>query len=238
MKAFILVIATLLANSLEVYAACYDYVLINTRGTGEPQGESIGFKEMISEVLATLANGVRYDTVYPAAPDLTQQTTFIGSSDIENEIQQGLQACPEQKYALLGYSQGATVTNEVLQAFAPTSPQGQSIKAIVLVGNPYHLPNKPGNVDEDCGSSTAGASGVLLPTANYTIPDAWYATGKVRDICFTDDPVCNGYNVGTLFSPSHFFYGFSESVQECGREFLVEMLSFIAHGIYFQNDGI
>ena len=106
MKALITILATLLANSLEVYAACHDYVLINSRGTGEPQGESIGFKEMISEVLATLPNGVRYDTVYPAAPDLTQQTTFIGSSDIENEIQQGLQACPEQKYALLGYSQG------------------------------------------------------------------------------------------------------------------------------------
>ncbi|KAF2164206.1 carbohydrate esterase family 5 protein [Zasmidium cellare ATCC 36951] len=225
MNTVALLLAILLANCIPVHAACHDYVLINTHGTGEPQGESIGFRGMISDVLAALPNGVRYDTVYPAAPDLTQQTTFIGSSDIGNEIQQGLQSCPEQRYALLGYSQGATVTNEVLQAFSPTSAQGQSIEAIVLVGNPYHRPNKAGNVDEDCGTSTAGASGVLLPTANYTIPDAWYATGKVRDICFTDDPVCSGYDLGTLFSPSHFFYGFSKSVQECGREFLVEMLS-------------
>lgn len=129
--------------------------------------------------MATLPSGGRHDTVYPAAPDGTQQTTFIGSKDIRSVIQDGLQACPAQKYALLGYSQGATVTNEVLQAFSPSSSEGQALKAVVLVGNPYHLPNKTGNVDETCGSSTAGASGILLSTANYTIPDSWYATGKV-----------------------------------------------------------
>lgn len=99
-------IALLLVNCLTAYAACNDYLLIDTRGTGEPQGESIGFRGMISDVLATLPNGARYDTVYPAAPDVTQQTTLIGSSDIENVIQQGLQTCPQQQYALLGYSQG------------------------------------------------------------------------------------------------------------------------------------
>lgn len=100
------IFAILLANCLAVYAACNDYLLVDTRGTGEPQGESIGFKDMISDVLATLPDGARYDTVYPAAPDVTQQTTLIGSSDIENVIQQGLQTCPQQQYALLGYSQG------------------------------------------------------------------------------------------------------------------------------------
>lgn len=214
-----------LALALEASAVCYDYLLIDSRGTGEPQGESIGFRGMIDQVMATIPNGGRHDTIYPAAPDGTQKTTFIGSKDIEKVIQDGLQACPAQKYALLGYSQGATVTNEALQFFSPSSPAGQAIRAVVLVGNPYHLPNKQGNVDENCGTTTAGASGVLLPTASYTIPDSWYDTGKVQDICFTDDSVCNGFGLGDLLSPSHFFYGFSKSVQDCGANFLVKKLA-------------
>lgn len=112
MKTFTVTLAGFLTNSLLASATCYDYLLIDSRGTGEPQGESIGFKGMIADVLATLPNGARYDTVYPAAPDITQETTFIGSMDIENVIQQGLQSCPQQKYALLGYSQGKNIPRE------------------------------------------------------------------------------------------------------------------------------
>lgn len=73
---------------------------------------------MIDQVMAANRDGSRYDTVYPAAPDASQQTTFIGSNDIANFIQTGLQACPLQRYALPGYSQGTTVMNQVVQRFA------------------------------------------------------------------------------------------------------------------------
>lgn len=205
-------------------ATCKDYLLIDSRGTGELQGESIGFRGMISQVMTALPNGGRHDTLYPAAPDLTQQTTFIGSTDIERLIQNGLKNCPEQKYALLGYSQGATVTNQVLQKFAPSSTEGQAIKAVVLVGNPYHVPDAQGNKDEKCGTKTAGANGILNPIADYRIPGAWYQTGKVLDICYTNDSVCNGLNLGNLFSPNHLVYGFDPSVQSCGAHFLVTKL--------------
>ena len=140
-------------------------------------------------------------------------------------IEQGITACPAQEYALLGYSQGATVTNQVLQHFAPSSAGASKIQAVVSIGNPYHLSNREGNRDEECGSSTAGASGILLGTEPYEIPEAWYDTGKVRDICFTDDQVCNGVGVGNLFSGAHLLYGFEESVQSCGAEFVVGQLS-------------
>jgi len=206
-------------------ADCHDYILINTRGTGEPQGTSIGFRAMLNEILAAVHGGSVYDTRYLAAPDATQLTVKIGSDDVIQFINDGLASCPEQRYALFGYSQGATVTNQVLQNFTTTSPQGQQIKSIVDIGNPYHLPNKQGNADENCGASTAGATGILNPIEDFGIPDDWYATGKVRDICFSHDQVCNGVSLGNIFSGEHLLYGFSESVQSCGAEFVVPKLS-------------
>jgi hypothetical protein len=206
-------------------ADCHDYILINTRGTGEPQGESIGFRDIIAEILRSVPGGTSYNTRYPAAPDATQLTTRVGSSDIISLIEDNVANCPEQEYALLGYSQGATVTNQVLQHFATTSLEGLKIRGVVLIGNPYHLSNKEGNRDEECGSSTAGANGILLGSEPYEIPEAWYATGKVRDICFTDDQVCNGVSVGNLFSSAHLQYGFDESVQSCGAGFVVGQLA-------------
>lgn len=207
-------------------ASCARYVLIDSRGTGEPQGESEGFVSMISMVLSALPNGTRYDTVYPATADITQETTFTGSVDIERFINSGLVSCPAQKYALLGYSQGATVTNEVLHNFTVSSPQGQAIKAVVNIGNPYHLPNKTGNADDKCGSTTDGATGALVGQGTqYEIPDSWYATSKVRDICFENDQVCNGINAADLLSNAHLLYGMTASVQSCGADFLIAKLS-------------
>jgi pimeloyl-ACP methyl ester carboxylesterase len=203
---------------------CHSYILINTRGTGEPQGESIGFRGMIADILRNAPGGISYNTRYLAAPDATQVTTLVGSNDIISLIEEGTQNCPEQQYALLGYSQGATVTNQVLQHFATSSQEGRRVKSVVLIGNPYHLSNRQGNRDETCGSSTAGASGILLGSAPYEIPEDWYATGKVRDICFADDQVCNGASVGNLFSGTHLLYGFEESVQTCGAGFVVDRL--------------
>jgi hypothetical protein len=203
--------------------ACHSYILINTRGTGEPQGESAGFHTMIASILHSVPGGASYNTSYPA--DITQHTTLAGANDIIALISQGTQICPQQEYALLGYSQGATVTDRVLQYFPPSSQEGQRIRGVVLIGNPYHVPNRNGNVDERCGASTAGASGLGLGDDPYEIPDAWYATGKVRDICFTDDQVCNGVNLGNVFSGSHLKYGSEESVQVCGASFVAGRLS-------------
>lgn len=206
-------------------ADCHEYVLINTRGTGEPPGTSIGFRAMLNDILAAVPSGSIYDTRYPAAPDATQYTIKFGTDDVIQSINDGLARCPEQKYALFGYSQGATVINQVLQHFATSSPQGQRIKSVVNIGNPYHLPNEPGNADDNCGASTAGATGILVPIEDFGIPDAWYETGKVRDICFSDDQVCNGVSLGNIFSGDHLLYGFSESVQSCGAEFVIPKIS-------------
>ncbi|KAI7259290.1 hypothetical protein KC345_g10352 [Hortaea werneckii] len=87
-------------------ATCYDHLIIDTRGTGELQGTSIGFAAIIDQVKESVPNVGVHDTIYPAAPDVTQLTTLVGAHDIEQTIQQGLKDCPNQLNSLLGYSQG------------------------------------------------------------------------------------------------------------------------------------
>jgi hypothetical protein len=42
-------------------------VIISTKGTGQPQGPSSEFRTMVKTILASVAGGVEYDTVYPAS---------------------------------------------------------------------------------------------------------------------------------------------------------------------------
>lgn len=100
-------------------ATCYDHLIIDTRGTGELQGTSIGFAAIIDQVKESVPNVGVHDTIYPAAPDVTQLTTLVGAYDIEQTIQQGLEDCPKQLYSLLGYSQG--------KLNCPKSPEKHSI---------------------------------------------------------------------------------------------------------------
>lgn len=203
-------------------AACHDYVILSSRGTGELQGPSVGFLGMIKTTLATVPNGVEYDVVYPAAADVTQQSTFIGSRDIERYVNDGLKACPQQKYALLGYSQGATVTLEAFQNL--TGSAADVIKAVVLIGNPYQVKNQAVTVDQFGGGLTRSNDGILLPLAGtLNLSPKLPENGKALNICYIGDPVCNGIAY-TITSPAHLAYGASPGVQKLGSDFLISKL--------------
>ncbi|RMY86953.1 hypothetical protein D0861_05646, partial [Hortaea werneckii] len=170
-----------------VGATYYDHLIIDTRGTGELRGTSIGFAAINDQVQESMPNVGVHATIYPAGPDVTQVTTLV------------------------------------LQKYEPISVEGRAIEAVLLIGNPYRQPLKQGNRDEDCGNSTAGATGALVGLG-LDIPDAWYETGKVHDICFSDDLVCNGINARDLFKPHHLLYGFTSSVIDCGSSFLLDQM--------------
>jgi hypothetical protein len=55
-------------------------VIISTRGTGEIQGPSAGFRTMIRSTLSAVPNGVEYDTRYDAALDQQSQAATIDVS--------------------------------------------------------------------------------------------------------------------------------------------------------------
>jgi hypothetical protein len=67
------------AGPIEKRAACSQYTIISTRGTGELQGPSAGFRTMNSQTLAQVPGGTVYNTVYLAD---ASQNSALGTSDV------------------------------------------------------------------------------------------------------------------------------------------------------------
>nr|POE74828.1 hypothetical protein CFP56_37359 [Quercus suber] len=209
-------------------STCHDYVIISIRGTYELQGPSIGFPGMINATLNAIPNGIEYDAVYPAAPN---QTAYLGSDDVVRYITNGLESCPDQQYAILGYSQGASATMIALTNYTQPGTAGyEAIRAVLVIGNPYHIPNKAVDVDQWGQDSTRKYPGAAYNADNpgsQGIPDIYYSNGKLLDICFQEDIVCAPGYPNATFSPGHLHYGETE-VQDLGASFLIPRLG----GVY------
>ncbi|KAF2153639.1 carbohydrate esterase family 5 protein, partial [Myriangium duriaei CBS 260.36] len=203
--------------------SCKNYVIISTRGTYELQGPSIAFPGMINATLAAIANGVEYDTVYPAAAN---QTYYFGTNDIVNYIKAGLASCPDQRYVLLGYSQGAIATNVALQNFTDASNTQvyDAIRAVLVVGNPAHIAGSNANYDEFGTTLTRNYNGSYYVRGTGFIPDVFYKDHKVLDICHTKDSVCAPTYPNATFVPDHLLYGTTPQVQTEGAAFIISQL--------------
>lgn len=224
-KAIAAALAASLAMAIAQTTTCQSYVIISIRGTYELQGRSIAFASMINDTFAAVPGGIEYDAVYPAAAN---QTAYLGADDVTRYITTGLESCPDQSYAILGYSQGASATMLTLANITdPSTAIYNSIKAVLVVGNPYHVPNASINIDEFGGDSTRKYPGASYRADNASadgIAEICYQNGKLLDICHTEDIVCAPAYPDASFVPGHLRYGDAD-VQELGRKFLVEKLS-------------
>ncbi|CAD6888271.1 unnamed protein product [Tilletia controversa] len=205
--------------TLPTLATCKDYVLISSRGTQERQGPSFIFKDIIKDVLQALPNGAEVDTVYPADWGMHFE---IGSDWIFQYITKSLASCPQQKFALLGWSQGAMVSSGAIQKFAESrSAAKNSIKAAVFFGNPFHVPHRVGNVDEHGQFTTSAVSGI----ASYGNPNAatsFAQQGKLLDICFEGDTICN--RARSSDPAAHGKYGARPQITKMSVDFLLKHL--------------
>ncbi|KAL1847685.1 hypothetical protein Daus18300_013852 [Diaporthe australafricana] len=142
--------------------------LLDARGTWEPQGVSTMFYTMIQSILEQLPGAVSLSVQYPAGE---AQDTTSGEKFVVDTIIQELRECPDQKFALFGYSQGATV---MLRALSQLSGEATSaVKSIILVGNPYRLPGKASNVNETGLPGNDYTVGMFVDAAianNETVP--------------------------------------------------------------------
>jgi predicted esterase len=116
-----------------VSSSCPSYTIINTRGTGEAQGPSAGFRTMNQRVQAALTGGKIYNTVYPAGSD---QNSAQGTTDIINKITTTLRTSPNECFILEGYSQGAQATVNAMSRLTGTS--FDAVKGVFLIGDPAH----------------------------------------------------------------------------------------------------
>lgn len=158
-------------------SACPQYVLINTRGTGEPQGESSGFRTMNSQITAALSGGTIYNTVYAA--DYSQNSA-AGTADIIRRINSGLASNPNVCYILQGYSQGAAATVVALQQLGTSGAAFNAVKGVFLIGDPDHKAGLTCNVDSNGGTTTRNVNGLSVQYQG-SIPSGWVS--KTLDVC-------------------------------------------------------
>jgi hypothetical protein len=156
-------------------AGCPRYTIINTRGTGEIQGESSGFRTMNSRIRSTKSGGSTYNTVYAAG---FNQNSAAGTRDIINKITTTLRSDAGHCFILEGYSQGAAATVAALPQL--TGASFDAVKGVFLIGNPVHKSGLACNVDTNGGSTTANVNGISARLA-AGIPSNWVS--KSLDVC-------------------------------------------------------
>lgn len=176
-----LLAATGLATAAPAQSAdCRDVELVFARGTSEPAGLGRVGRALSDQLAASLGGRTfgTYAVNYPASYDFLAAAD--GATDATNRIAAVSQACPDTRFVLGGYSQGAAVVDMLLGipplgdkvgdvGSAPPMPQSLASKvaAVAVFGNPATKFGNPASV-------------ALPPFA-----------GKVIDLCNPGDPICS-----------------------------------------------
>lgn len=156
-------------------AACTDIDISFARGSGEPQGFGIVGRPLVTALTSQLSGYTvsSYAVVYGA--DLSQTSAGPGSTDLVNHITSVAAACPDTRFVLGGYSQGATVVDKALGIRTSGGDTGSAIpaalagrvSAVTVFGNPLGLQG---------GATIASSSSVY--------------GARSADYCNTSDSVC------------------------------------------------
>jgi cutinase len=172
-------------------APCTDIDVPVARGTGEPG--SLGF--IVGDpVYQAVQNRLRprsvssYAVNYPA--DLNQPTSVQrGNTDLVNHVRAQAAACPQQRFVLVGYSQGANVVDNSIGISSAGAVVGgpivatipadlaPRIAAILLFGNPIR----------SIGRQVTGTY-----------------QSRTKDYCALGDPICQPLGGNIL---AHLSYG-------------------------------
>ncbi|MFE7931840.1 cutinase family protein [Streptomyces sp. NPDC057456] len=157
-------------------AACSDIDVVAARGTFEPGTLGLIVGDPVFSALQKKLTGKSlssYAVNYPA--DLSLTSAAQGNADLVNHVKAQSTACPNQRYILVGYSQGANVVDNSIGissagavvgspivATLPTAVEPR-VAAVLLFGNPIRA----------LGKSVTGAY-----------------QSRTIDFCATGDPVC------------------------------------------------
>jgi len=133
---------------------CTDLEIIFARGTTEVQGLGIVGSPLVKGVTQLVPSTAGYAVVYPADEDFVGGPK-TGASDAENRIKTRAAACPNMKFALGGYSQGAMVVHGITLSDDLKS----KIASVVVFGDPYRLLNEAFPIDDQSNVLANCASG-------------------------------------------------------------------------------
>jgi cutinase len=157
-------------------AACADLDVVAARGTFEPGTLGLIVGDPVYAALKNKITGkslTSYAVDYPASLDLTSAAQ--GNADLVDHVTAQAASCPNQRFILVGYSQGANVVDNSIGISSAGAVVGSPIvatipaaleprvAAVLLFGNPIRA----------LGKSVTGTY-----------------QGRTVDFCATGDPIC------------------------------------------------
>ncbi|MCJ1381312.1 hypothetical protein MMC17_004422 [Xylographa soralifera] len=170
--------------------------MIVARATTEQPG--YGALGQVVEEVCSQVNGSTSEAVdYPANGLFNftkyQQSETIGIQNMTNALMAYTQACPQSRIALLGYSQGAQVTGDMLcgrtsDKFTPTDPVPAkytgNVRAILQLGDPSNVADLPWHQGNGTGSG-------IFPRKDLTpcngLANVWQSWCDNQDIFCTSN---------------------------------------------------
>ncbi|MFI5675381.1 cutinase family protein [Streptomyces cellulosae] len=170
-------------------AACTDVEIVSARGTFEPGRLGLIVGDPVFSSLQRKITGKTlssYAVNYPA--DLSLTSAAQGNRDLVNHVQSQAASCPNQRFILVGYSQGANVVDNSIGISSAGAVVGSPIvatlpaavepkvAAVLLFGNPIRAQGKS-------------------VTGTYQ--------SRTIDFCADGDPVCQA---GGLNTAAHLGY--------------------------------
>jgi acetylxylan esterase len=174
-------------------SGCAAVNLIVARASTESPGEGIT-QSLATQIVDDSTQTVSQEAVvYPATLTNYASSESQGVTNAEQELTTAVQNCPNQKEVLLGYSQGAEVSMDVIagnsEAGGTVQPVSTSISshvvAIANFGDPGHVVGEPW----DLGTATLDG---LFPrsSAQIALLSAFGGSGKIAAWCDSNDPYC------------------------------------------------
>ncbi|MFI9586641.1 cutinase family protein [Streptomyces sp. NPDC052236] len=165
-------------------AACSDIEVLSARGTFEPGSLGLIVGDPVYSALRQRISGKTlssYRVDYPA--DLSLTSAAQGNAELVNRVRSQAASCPNQRFILVGYSQGANVVDNSIGISSAGAVVGSPIVATI----PKELEPKVsavllfGNPIRSIGKSVTGTY-----------------QSRTFDICAKGDPVCEQGGGDTL----------------------------------------
>lgn len=174
---------------------CAAVNIITARASTEAAGEGITGSLVTQIVNSSKQTVSREAVVYPATLTNYAGSESQGVTDAEQELTTAVQNCPSQKEVLLGYSQGAEVSMDVIagnvEVGGTVQPVSTAISshvvAIANFGDPGHVVGRPW----DLGTATLGG---LFPrhSSQLQLLSVFGGSSKIAAWCDANDPYCAG----------------------------------------------
>lgn len=196
---FCLPLAGLIAPAARAVPApssgCAAVNIITARASTEAPGEGITGSLVTQIVDSSTQTVSREAVVYPATLTNYTSSESQGVANAEQELTTAVQNCPSQKEVLLGYSQGAEVSMDVVagnsEVGGTVQPVSTSISshvvAIANFGDPGHV------VGQSWDLGTATRNGLFPRGASaLQLLSAFGGGGKIAAWCDSGDPYCAG----------------------------------------------